>query len=510
MKNYKYLFLLLVTAFFGCSDLQEEPVGLLSPNGFFKTPDDLQIAVNGAIGNMASEAYWGRKLTVSLLLRSDMATIADQGTSAARKEVNYFEMNDQSGMVSAFWPRSYEIIASANEAIAGAALVSGAPEKINAIKGQAYFIRAFTYYHLVRLFGDIPYLDKPVTNVEESKKISKTPAAKVYENIIADLQEAKNTLPNAQTNRSLPSKATASAYLASVYLTLGEFKKAYDEAKYVIDNENNFQLNLEPDFQNLFNANKQAALKEPLFVIGFNGFQDNNYGMDYMASLTGIRQDQRVDGRTDIGEGWSVSVPTLKVFTTWDERDYRRAVSFDTVAKFKGVIQPYTYFPTADKRNIASAYIAKYNRFPGLTGGANGRASSIRYATMRYAEVLLIAAEALNEVTPGTTEADGYVNRVRARARNRAGVMKNFPTNVTPGMSKDAFRTMVLEERRMELAFEFTRWYDIQRRQLGTQAFGPSGLEPQAKFNATRDYLFPLPGPELDRNPNLKPNNPGY
>jgi len=510
MKNYKYIFLLLAIALFGCSDLEEKPVGLLSPNGFFKTPDDLQTAVNGAIGNMASEAYWGRKLTVSLLLRGDMATIADQGTSAARKEVNYFEMNDASGMVAAFWPRSYEIIAAANEAIAGAEFVNATPEKVNAVKAQAYFIRAFSYYHLVRLFGDIPYLDKPVTNVEASKSISKTPAATVYQNIIADLKEAKTWLPNVQPNKSLPSKASAAGYLASVYLTIGEFQKAYDEAKYVIDHEADFQLNLEPDFQNLFDATKQGALKEPLFVIGFNGFQNNNYGMDYMVPLTGLRQNQRLDGRKDIGEGWSVAAPTIKVFNTWDERDYRRAVSLDTTAVFKGVVQPYSYFPTGDSRNIASAYIAKYTRFPGATGGANGRASSIKYATMRYAEVLLIAAEALNEVTPGTTEADGYVNRVRARARNRAGVMKNFPTNVTPGMSKEDFRTMILEERRIELAFEFTRWYDIKRRQLGAEAFGPNGLEPQTNFNANRDYLFPLPGPELERNPNLLPNNPGY
>tara|TARA_R110000868_G_scaffold71713_3_gene209738 strand:- start:5624 stop:7156 length:1533 start_codon:yes stop_codon:yes gene_type:complete len=510
MKNYKYLYFLLIATFIGCSDLEEEPVGLLSPDGFFKSPADIQTAVNGAIGNMASEAYWGRKLTVSLLLRGDMATIGDQGTSAARKEVNYFQMNDASGMVSEFWPRSYEVIASANEAIAGAEFVDAAPENKSPITAQAYFIRAFAYYHLVRVFGEVPYLDQPVINVDDTKTISKTSVADVYTHIIADLEEAKTWLPNVQPIKALPSKATASAYLASVYLTLGEFKKAYDEAKYVIDNEGLFNLNLEPDFQNLFDADKQDALKEPLFVIDFNGFQISNYGMDYMAPITGIRQNQRLDGRADIGEGWSVAVPSIEVYNRWDGRDYRKAVSLDTTAVFDGVTQPFSYFPTGDSRNIASAYIAKYTRFPGVTGGANGRASSINYATMRYAEVLLIAAEALNEITPGTTEADSYINRIRLRARNKAGVLTSFPEDVTSGLSKDAFRDMVLEERRIELAFEFKRWYDIKRRQLGTDVFGPTGLEPQVNFDPSRDYLFPLPGDELQRNPNLAPNNPGY
>ena len=130
---------------------------------------------------------------------------------------------------------------------------------------------------------------------------------------------------------------------------------------------------------------------------------------------------------------------------------------------------------------------------------------------MRYAEVLLIAAEALNEITPGTTEADGYVNRVRTRARNKAGVAQTYPANVTAGMSKDAFRTMVLEERKWELAFESKRWYDIARRKLGTQVFSASGLEgAKANFDPARDYLFPLPANELVRNPNLLPQNPGY
>uniref|UniRef100_UPI0035942787 RagB/SusD family nutrient uptake outer membrane protein n=1 Tax=Pricia sp. TaxID=2268138 RepID=UPI0035942787 len=274
----------------------------------------------------------------------------------------------------------------------------------------------------------------------------------------------------------------------------------------VIDGEGEFNLGLAADFQDLFNADEQDGLNEFLLTLNFNGFSDGDTGRDYTPALTGIRADER----GNIGGGWSVAVPTINVYNAWDGRDYRKAVSLDTTGIFNGVVEPFSKFPDFDSRNIQSAYIAKYIRFPGATADLNGRASSFNYSLMRYAEVLLIAAEALNEISPASAEAAGYVNRVRARARNNAGNLKAFPEDVAAGLSQTDFRDMVLEERKWELAFEFQRWYDIKRRQLGTEAFGPNGLEPQPNFDPARDYLFPLPGDELERNPNLGSNNPGY
>ena len=122
---------------------------------------------------------------------------------------------------------------------------------------------------------------------------------------------------------------------------------------------------------------------------------------------------------------------------------------------------------------------------------------------MRYAEVLLTAAEALNEITPGTTEALGYLNQVRTRARNKNGKLVSFPANIPTGLSKDDFRKAVIEERRLELAFEGIRWFDIKRLDLGEQVFGPTGLEPQTNFNKSK-YLLQLPLIDVVTNPNLK------
>lgn len=510
MKKYKYIFLsfLIGLSIMGCSDLKENPVGLLAPDGFFKSTTDIQTAVNGAYGNMIHRYFMSRTMSMSLMLRSDMVDLNPNVTNAERVQFNAVACLADNTNIARYWPKCYQIIAAANEAIAGGDLVNVDASEKNPIIAQAYFARAFVYFHLVRQFGDIPYLTEPVSDIQAASAISKTPAAEVYKNIISDLEFAKEWLPNIQPgNRSRPAKSAASSYLALVYLTMENYQKAYDEAKEVIDNEDVYDLGLESDFQDLFDVSKVDNLKEPIFVLDFIGQSDGDQGRDYLAAYTGIRLDEQYG----YGGGWSVLVPSLNVYNAWDGRDYRKSVSFDSTAVFGGEVHPYTEFTDFYSGGVDWPHIAKYTRKAGSALNGNGRNTNSNYIMMRYAEVLLIAAEALNEIDPGTTEADGYVNRVRARARNRAGVMTSYPADVTPGMSQDDFRTMVLEERRLEFAFECKRWYDIARRKLGTEVFSASGLEGlKPNFNPNRDYLFPFPANELSRNPNLLPQNPNY
>ncbi|GGD27595.1 RagB/SusD family nutrient uptake outer membrane protein [Hyunsoonleella pacifica] len=500
--TYKFFFLLIGLSIIGCSDLEEAPVGLLAPEGFFQSPRDIQTAVNGVYGHMTHEDFWGRKMSLTILLRSDMVDIGDPTTSARRIEHNEFNVPADNGMIPDNWRRSYQIVAAANQAIAGAELVGASEEQKNPITAQAYFVRAFIYFHLVRQFGDIPYIDTPITDVEASGSISKTSAAEVYANIISDLEFAKQWLPNTQPARSIPAKSAAHSYLALVHLTMGNYQEAYKEAKGVIDNEGPYDLALEADFQDLFDATTIDGSKEPIFSLDFNGFRDGDAGQDYQPALTGIRSDEQYG----IGGGWSVAVPSLEVYNTWDDQDYRKSVSFDATGIFDGNVEPFTNYRDFNSRAVNRPHIAKYTRNTGITANNNGRGSQHNYSMMRYAEVLLIAAEALNEVSPNSSEAEGYVNRVRDRARNGG----TFPADVS-GLSQDDFRDMVLEERRLELAFEFKRWYDIARRRLGSEVFSASGLEGEKpNFDPNQDYLFPLPADELARNPNLEPQNPGY
>lgn len=517
MKRLSILSIFFALSMFitsSCEDLAEEPVGLLSPNGFFKTPEDVLIVINGGYSAIEHEAFWGRKISLSLILRGDMVTIGDQTTAARRIEVDQMNMASNNGMVSEFWPKGYEALAAINYAIEGAKDVEAPEASLNAAIAEGRFLRAFIHYHFVRLFGEIPYIDVAFSDPDLAYTLPQNPEADSYAKIIADLEYAKEWLPDVPAMRSRPGKGTAAGFLASVHLTLGNWQSAYDEAKFVIDNAGAFQYALEGEFADLFDPSLPNSSNEVLFEIDFSGndaassIGGSNPSTDYLASVTGPRKDERFS----TGEGWSVAVPSLAVYNTWDARDYRRAVSFDTLMTYLGEDTPYTEWGNIPL-NVARPHIAKYFRALGQSGapsGLNGRDSEIDFPVMRYAEILLTAAEALNELNSGpNAEAEGYVNEVRRRARRALdGDPANdraFPANVPTGLGVDAFRNLVLDERRLELAFEGGRWYDIKRRKLGEQVFGPTGLDPQT-FNPAKDYLFPKHQNDVDRNNNLKQN----
>lgn len=490
----------LIVCIAGCADLEERPVGLLDPESMFNAPRDVEVAIFGAYGWIATERLYGRQFVSALMLRGDMVDIGDRGTPAERQQVNDFNMDANNGMVQVFWPYWYQTISAANAAIAGAESLGLSESEVNPLIAEARFIRAFSYYHLVRLFGDVPYIDYFITDPQLVQDISKTSADEIYTEIIEDLEFAKEWLPDMQPGgiRSRATKGTAASYLSSVFLTRENYQRAYEEAKWVIDNKDRFGYGLENDYQDLFRA-ENTDRNEHIFTIDFLGLQGGAGGADddLMPPMTGVRGADQ--------QGWSVLVPSMAVYNTWDDRDYRKEVSFEDSILVNGVLVPYTEYD-----NTQRPHIAKYARYPGNASG-DGRNSDHNYSAMRYAEVLLIAAEALAEINEPNAEAIGYVNQVRARARNWAGVQTNFPEDVAPGIGKTEFIDLVLEERRLELAFEYKRWYDIKRRRLGEEVFkGPDSLEPHPNFDPNRDYLMPIPRQEIEINPNLRPQNPGY
>lgn len=516
MKNIIFLIILfcVLSGMAGCSKLTENPVGVLSPEGFFKTQKDVEAAIFDGYGLLSSDAIYGRFFNgTGLELRSDMVAIGNMATAPERIQVNDFSVNASSGLTGRWWPIFYQVISAENTAEQGADIIQASDEIKNQLKAEARFVRAFSYYHLVQIFGDLPYIDEPVSDPAAAKSLGKTAAAEVWAKIIEDFAFAKEHLPEQQPGdvRSRPTKATAAAFLASSYLTTHDYEKAATEAKWVIDNKTAYHYELEADYQDLFNAAKMDGLQEPLFVVDYAA----NITGEYQGLPSGIALCNNCDAMgpmTAVGPpaltiGFDVLVPSQAVYDSWDGKDYRKSVSFDTVVQFAGNVSKfYTEWP------IPRPHIAKYIRYPGAEANPNGTNTSLNYMLMRYAEVLLIAAEALTEVNNGPTpEALDYVNQVRARARNKAGTITDFPADVAPGMSKDDFINLILEERKWELAFEGKRWYDIKRRQLGDKIFkGPGSLEPHNNFDASRDYLFPIPGSEIDINANLLPQNSGY
>jgi len=514
MKKYKYLFaLILGLSIVGCSDLEEDAISQLEPDERTVDLATVETTIAGGYAQSSARAFLSRGLGLSLMLRSDMVAIGNPTTAAERIEMDQFTISTTNPLIlnisnpeRSFWPRLYQMVRGANETLRELEVLedqdAGVKEEITA---RARFLRGFAYYHLVRLFGAVPYLDETTTTIVASEA-ERTDVDIVYTNIIADFEYAKQWLPDSRTNKALPAKSAAGAYLASVYLTREEFQSAYDEATDVISNAGTYNLALEPDYANLWDATLTDLSPEPIFVIDFVGTNINDESRDYLAAFTGFYGQ----GTYYASGGWSVMVPALPVYETWDAADYRREICLDDEAfDNQGNLLNFTQFSTLDPRNTNRPHISKYTRMAGSLPQANtaGRDSESNYQLMRYAEVLLIAAEAAIEIGRGA-EADGYINMVRERARNGdgSGAPSAVPADISGATIDD-----VLEERRLELCFEHKRWYDIVRRDLGREVFGSNGLEgsgPQ-NFDPSRDYLLPIPPIEITNNSSLQ-QNPGY
>lgn len=486
----------------GCTDLNENPVGVLAPESFFQTPADAETAVMGAYAEIAHESFYGRKIQITLELLSDMGDIGDPGTAARRIELNTFTHGPNNGMITAMWPQIYRVISASNNAIDGIPSIEMDESRKNALIAEARFTRALSYYHLVRLFGAVPYIDEYVEDPNTISDIESTSVDQIYQGIIADLEYGMEHLPDSHSN-GIKSRATvgaAATMLASVYLTRENYQNAAEMAEFVIQNRDRFGYYLVDDYQDLFRADLHDT-NEHIFTVDFlGGVGAWPTNVDFYAPITGIRGADQA--------GWSVVVPSMKVFHSFDDDDYRKQVSFQTEAMIGGKLKQYIEY------TYPRPHIAKYARFPGSNANADGGFSDINYTVFRYAEVLLIAAEALNEINGGPTlKAYEYVNQIRRRARKADGTTHhNHPADLSPGLSKSEFRDAVLEERRIELGFEYKRWYDIVRKGMLEEVFsGPDALE-NRNVDPVKHYLLPLPQDELDRNPNLRPNgdNNGY
>lgn len=483
------LFSISVT-YTGCTELEEDPRGLMAPEGFFKTPDDVEAAIYGAYAEWVTTQI-EKEYFLALMLRSDMVDIGDRNTAGARVALNDFNMDATNSMIRQSWQRLYQSVSAANTAIKAAREISAEEVIKNELEAKARFIRAYTYFHLVRCFGDVPYMDSPVESAEVLDAIGRTPENEIYEKIIEDLIFAKDHLPvkHSPDVRNIGTKGSAATALAEVYLTLKRFTEAASEARFVISNAVNFNYSLEQNYQDLFNANIAKTLKEPIFTYELkNTLNDGSYNQaDGMINLTRIR---------DLApRSLSVNVPSLKVYQSWDNRDYRKKVSFEDTVLVKGVKTALV----DSKFRVPRPHIAKYFRYPGPQEAGDDRSSDHHYSLYRYAEVLLFAAEAIAESEGATNEAISYINQIRERARFNGNNVTDYPADVDAAITDEDFINIVREERRLELAFEFKRWYDIKRWGILDEVFTrPESLESHNNVDTGRDYLFPIPQTEID------------
>ena len=518
MKNqiiHKINIFILSLAFLcgGCLNLDENAISILAPESFFQNENDVEMAVFGAYKYFTTEGFWGRRYTTCIALLDDIHDIGDPSTSIERIQINNHIHDGANGMIGTFWQPIYQASTAANAAIDALSQITVTnTTKAAELEAEARMIRAFCYYQLVRLFGDVPYIGDFGANPWTQANLSRTPASQIWDYIIEDCKFGEQNLPNTYSGdiRCRPTKGSAKTMLASVYLTLGNWSEAAKYAEDVINNRTTYGYDLMEDYTDIWRSNPVGDVKEFIWSIDFYGGNDD----DLWGCMTGARGTSMFSkpGVPGLG-GWSVVVPSYGYYDMFDTDDHRKEATFFLEApgpeEVDYVTIPYTEFYPSYAQRI---HFGKY-RWPGPNADGEGRYSGRNYSFYRFAEVYLIAAEALAEVNNGPTPAAlGYLNKIRERARFGGAEPADYPS----GMSKQEFIDAVLKERMLEFGGEFNRWWDIVRRDLGAQAFGPNTIEVNPNretvnplWGPTKKYLLPLPIGEISRNPNLV-QNPGY
>ncbi|MEL7588607.1 MAG: RagB/SusD family nutrient uptake outer membrane protein [Prolixibacteraceae bacterium] len=455
----------------------------LSTPLYFKSQSDFQQAINGAYAPLRG-AYDGWNGAWSMgELRSDNTTYKynpnDRGTINGEYICDFLDDNTN-GTTYNKYNCDYQVIARANQILALIDEVDFDTAAKNNIKGQACFLRAFSYFDLVQYFGSVPLHLKPATILEETA-LPLSSVEDIYTQIIADAQLAASLLPDkASQEPGRVTSGSAKTLLGNVYIIL----KRWSEAETILKDVKGYSLisNYE-DIYDVTNKNNQESIFEIQYKQGTEGFASSFFytflvqpiTAEEITVVTGIPEN----GRTI--EGYNI--PTPDIIAAYEPGDMRKEASIGYITA-GGVSYPF---------------IKKYLHPHILSGNTDDN-----WPVYRYAEVLLLIAEALNEQNK-TTEALPYLNQVR----NRAGLPTFTGTQVQ-------VRNAIIKERRIELAFENKRWLDLVRLGIADNVmkahgvrvksnpqnyYFPQGIGPSPSAYTDIRLLFPIPASEVALNP---------
>ena len=415
------------------------------------------------------------------------------------------------------WADSYKYIRRTNDVITH---VGDIPDMDNALKnrlkGEALVIRAMIYNTLTLLYGDVPFITEAVTIIDDAKKPRES-KNKIVESILHDLDEAIGYLPiRYETNedKGRVTKGAALAIKARVCLYNGKYAEAREAAQEVMKAEYGYQLL--PNYAGLFTYDNEMNIEVLL---------DDQY----MPDLRTNDVFKRIGPRS--AQGLSEYVPTRSLINEYEEQDARRSANFIMPGDPHPYLDDMTFDPTPGSGTVDEAghsYYAtctgyQYKKYVLKEDMAYIDRCHINFILMRYADVLLMFAEAENETNGPTASAYEAINKVRARARGgNDGILPDLQ-----GLTQEQFRQAVRKERRMEFAGENLRYFDILRWRIAENVLNGAvqGMDyietgtgekktilvETRKFDSNKNYLWPIPESELRLNPELAGHqNPGY
>lgn len=515
MKNIiKCMLFICICAFtlISCEDfLKEEPKSFLSPDNFYKTAEDLKSGLN-AVYRAPQDRYsrnwagpcwfeWG----------TDLCEITDKSTWAHHNEIARLPatFNASSSIPDDFWKYTYNHVKDANNLLKALPNVPIEEKERTLVEGQTRALRAFLYFDAVRIYNGTPLILEVNTDLNFLKTVPRASAEDMYKSIIEDLEFAKDNLPNQWLNPTDYGRITsgaAAAMLAKVYLTMAGYplnqadklEKARQLLSDIVDNKKyGSHYKLLSEYAQVFD-DKSGPGDEGVWIINAvrGTFGQGNYIHTEYAPLE-LYYAQGI-GLT-YGGGWSNGIPTDRFYNSYD-KEHDKRFKYTYWSSTAEISEEYDALVPKDKdgkpKHI-TFYRPHVKKFREKTPNNNSQMTSLDQSIIRYADVLLMYAEVLNEL--GNANCYTYLNQVR----ERAGLTPIF------GLSKEQFREHMMLERAWELCFECDRKFDLLR--WGVYCTRTPEWNPQVKGNIQigKHEFWPIPKSQLDINNNLT-QNPGW
>jgi hypothetical protein len=458
----------------------------------------------GAYNELRSFNLHSQSYITAISIRSDDAdkgsTPADGGANAI--SMDNFPVLPSNGFCNTIWLGNYTLINRCNSTIkevnTNATIVAPDDVKQQTI-GEARFLRAYAYFNLVRFFGRVPLIDTLFSDPAAQNNVPQSSAAQIYAFIEADLNFAASVLPLQWGSQfaGRVTKGSANSLLAKVYLTQQKWAQAMAVANEVM---NSGQYNLSTTYDRIFREEGENS-KESVFEVQATATAaiPSANGVQY-AQIQGVRGP----GLWDLGWGWNS--PSEQLANAYEPNDPRRArtILFTSTATTPGLT---IYGETTPIGLPNPRYNNKVYTNPALRSSIGNRFGYwMNVRIIRYADVVLMYAEAANEVggAANITSALAALNSVRARARQGAPA-GTLPDRVTTDQSE--LRDFIRHERRIELAMEHDRFFDIVRWGIAQDVLQAAG---KTNFSNSRDVLLPIPQTQMDLSAGVLTQNPGY
>lgn len=482
MKTINYIFIyILLLSIYSCSEKELDlyPKTAITEGNFYQTEDQFMLAVNDVYRQMERAYSAGGIADIYGELRSDNTYIEFiGGSSNSAERISGFNIPTNDLDTENAWQNSYNSIFICNDILNrldNTGVEFSSQNLKERLRAEVTFVRALIYFNMVRVWGDIPLPLTPLSP-EEGYQYLREDSDVVYEQIISDLVYAKDNLPESYSGNNIGrvTKYGATAVLAKVYLTRGnesgaetELKEIMDSGLYSLDADDNGVVNAD-DYRYIFHPdtkNSKSSILEIQYLEGQNAVNS-----DHQQAYTPYQWSFHLPGINETFRGGGRNTPTQDLVNEFEPQD--------TIRKIVSVYPGYVNLETGDF--VDYPFTMKFY-------DPNWRYAGQNFEIIRYADILLMYAEVTGD--------PAYLNMVRARM--------GLPAYGEPGYPAD-YNTLdkaIEHERRVELCFEFHRFFDLVRTGRAIEVMQEKGYD----INQNKLH-FPIPQRAIDVNPELTQN----